>query len=160
MEREYKLGLSDALKRIRKEFIWPLRGKVLRRELRYAWQRAWYGFDEDEVQNLGENFAYRMSVLLRAFKKNYDSRLRDPETLYLYMREETIQIIDKMIHLFDNCEELSAFRDLHGVEMWEDDDQIVLEHVETAQEECARCRKEALKLFSKFCFQLWHLGGW
>lgn len=158
MERERRLGLSAVPEKIRQEYrMGIIRRKLLRYELRYAWQRAWFGFDESEVQSLGADFLYRMPVLLRKFKENYDQRLRDPDTKYLYTRQETTEIIDKMIHLFDNCDELYVYRRLYGVNIWEDEDEFAGDRMEKAEEECDRCRKQALEQFSKWCTQLWHL---
>lgn len=158
MEKERRLGLSAVPEVIRQEYrMGVIRGKLLLHELRCAWQRAWFGFDHSEVQFLGVNFVYRMSVLLRRFKENYDRRLRDPETGHLYTREETTEIIDEMIRLFDNCDELYVYRKLYGVDAWKDEDQLVAERMDKAEEECDRCREKALELFSMFCFQLWHL---
>lgn len=158
MEKERRLGLSAVPEIIRTEYrAGTIRGKLLLHELRCAWQCAWFGFDDSEVQFLGMNFVCRMSVLLRKFKKNYDRRLRDPETGHLYTREETTEIIDEMIHLFDNCDEVHVYRRLYGVNVWDDEDRLVAERMDNAEEECDRCREKALEQFSKWCFQLWHL---
>lgn len=158
MEKERRLGLSAVPEIIRKEYrMGIIRGKLLLHELRCAWQRAWFGFDHSEVQFLGTNFVYRMAVLLRKFKEKYDRRLRDPETGYLYTRKETTEIIDEMIRLFDNCDEAYVYRRLYGVDVWKDEDQLVAERMDKAEEECDCCREKALEQFSKWCFQLWHL---
>ena len=64
-----KFGLNGFLERTKgaslryklREFWW---------QLRYAWQRAWRGYDFTDVFELGYNFTAKMPVLLAEFLKN------------------------------------------------------------------------------------------
>lgn len=148
-----ELGLRAALRR---EKGCPLRVwiKNLRHEIRYALQRAWRGYDDADVFDLGFNLAQRMPVLLREFKKHNDLLFRDPITKRDFSREETDHILERMTFCFENCDAGVVYRRLFGISCWEDE--YCEERVEAAQREMRKCRAEALGLLSKWCFSLWY----
>lgn len=58
-------------------------------QLRYAWQRAWRGYDFTDVFELGYNFTAKMPVLLTEFLKNnvglfYDAALEHKDRLIVH----------------------------------------------------------------------------
>lgn len=62
-----KIGLNNAWRMTKgMSFFW--RVENLFWELRYAWQRAWRGYDDVEIFDLSFAFFCRMPVLLRQFK--------------------------------------------------------------------------------------------
>lgn len=135
-------------------------------QLRYAWQRAWRGYDFTDVFELGFNFVERMPFLLREFKKYNDalfpniddngklpSEYKNVNELSL-TEEETNAIIDEMIFYFENCNEDFVYKRLYGVDPYEDG--YNHERWKVANEEMHRCWKEAMKLFSKWSMCLWY----
>lgn len=140
-----------------KEFCW---------ELRYAWQRAWRGYDFTDVFELGFNFVERMPFLLREFKKYNDalfpniddngklpSEYKSIDELSL-TEEETDAILDEMIFYFENCNEDVVYERLYGIDPYKDE--FNYEQWKVANEERDRCWKEAMRLFSKWSGYLWY----
>ena len=110
-------------------------------QLRYAWQRAWRGYDFTDVFELGYNFTAKMPVLLTEFLKNNVGLFYDAEADKQLDEEETNAVIKEMIFYFENCDEDHVY----DPEKWE-----------SVRVELERCRAEALRLFSKWCFHLWY----
>ena len=54
--------------------------RQLRWELRYAWHRAWEGFDDQDIFNLDDQFIDRMIVLLTEYNKYDICLFVDPES--------------------------------------------------------------------------------
>lgn len=83
-----KFGLNGFLERTKgaslryklREFWW---------QLRYAWQRAWRGYDFTDVFELGYNFTDKMPVLLAEFLKNNVGLFYDVEADKQLDEEET-----------------------------------------------------------------------
>lgn len=83
-----KFGLNGFLERTKgaslryklREFWW---------QLRYAWQRAWRGYDFTDVFELGYNFTAKMPVLLAEFLKNNVGLFYDTEADKQLDEEET-----------------------------------------------------------------------
>lgn len=99
-----KFGLNGFLERTKgaslryklREFWW---------QLRYAWQRAWRGYDFTDVFELGYNFTAKMPVLLTEFLKNNVGLFYDAEADKQLDEEETNVVIKEMIFYFENCDE-------------------------------------------------------
>lgn len=91
-----KFGLNGFLERTKgaslryklREFWW---------QLRYAWQRAWRGYDFTDVFELGYNFTAKMPVLLAEFLKNNVGLFYDAEADKQLDEEETNAVIKEMI---------------------------------------------------------------
>jgi len=136
-------GLSFRIK----QFCW---------ELRYAWQRAWRGYDFTDVFELGYNFVERMPFLLREFKENNVALLPalDDENRMSLTEEETDAVLDEMIFYFENCNEDHVYKRLFGVYPWDED----FNHTKYRQayEEKERCWNEAMRLFAKWSADLWY----
>ena len=94
--------------------------KELRRQLRYAWQRAWRGYDFTDVFDLGCNFTAKMPVLLTEFLKNNDGLFYDNEANKQLDEEETNAVIEEMIFYFENCDEDHVYQRLHKKRYCED----------------------------------------
>lgn len=125
-------------------------------QLRYAFQRAWYGYDSTDVFELGFNFVNRMPALLREFKKNNIALFPDLDNpdRYSLTEEETDVILDKMIFYFENCNEDHVYKRLFGVEFWEDE--FDFEKHKAVAAEVDVCWREAMRLFSKWSMCLWY----
>lgn len=99
-----KFGLNSFLERTKGA---SLRYKLreLWWQLRYAWQRAWRGYDFTDVFELGYNFTAKMPVLLTEFLKNNVGLFYDTEADKQLDEEETNAVIKEMIFYFENCDE-------------------------------------------------------
>lgn len=149
------IGLKGTLKHVKGYSLkWKI--KTIYWQLRYAWQRAWRGYDSVDVFELGFVFTRKMVFLLKDFKKNnnalfpdLDNPNRDSLTL-----EETNAVIDEMIFYFENCDEDFVYERLYGVDPYED--VYSREKWKAVREEYNRCWDEAMKLFSKWSMCLWY----
>ena len=149
------IGFKGALKNI-KDLSLKLKIKELYWQLRYAWQRAWIGYDSTDIFELGFNFVERMPILLREFKENNIALFPDldnPDRLSL-TAEETNAVIDEMIFYFENCDEDVVYQRLYGIDPYEDG--CVYEKWLAAHNEADRCWNEAMRLFSKWSMCLWY----
>ena len=149
------IGFKAALKR-NKGACLRFRLHELYWQLRYAWQRAWKGYDNTDVFNLGFNFAERMPILLREFRKNNVGLFPDldnPDRIAL-TEEETNAVIEEMIFYFENCDHDHVYKRLFGVYPCDED----FNHTKyrAAMEESNRCWREAMRLFAKWSMSLWY----
>lgn len=151
-----KIGLNNAWHST-KGMSFPWRIQKLFWELRYAWRRAWRGYDDVEIFDLGFSFFRRMPVLLRQFKTCNISLFRDDEHDRDMTEEETNAVIDKMIWYFDNCDENTVIDRLYpDISLQEYGSRLTWADYKTIADEVRRCRAEALRLFSRYCCQLWY----
>lgn len=124
-------------------------------QLRYAWQRAWYGYDDTDVFELSFNFVARMPVLLREFKENNIALFPDLEHPGESLTEaETDAIIDQLIFYFENCSEDHVYKRLYGVNYWEEE--FDFEKHKAAAAEQNACWEKAMELFAKWSMCLWY----
>lgn len=151
-----KIGLNNAWCMTKgMSFFW--RVQRLFWELRYAWQRAWRGYDDVEIFDLGFAFFSRMPVLLRQFKACNISLFYDDEHDCDMTEEETDAIIDKMIWYFDNCDENTVIDRLYpDISLQDYGARLTWADYKAIADEVRRCRAEALRLFSQYCCQLWY----
>lgn len=151
-----KIGLNNAW-RMTKGMFFHWRIQRLFWELRYAWQRAWRGYDDVEIFDLGFSFLQRMPVLLRQFKACNISLFHDHEHDRDMTEEETNAVIDKMIWYFDNCDENTVIDRLYpGISLQDYGSRLTWVDYQTIVDEVRRCRTEALRMFSQYCCQLWY----
>ena len=131
--------------------------KQLRWELRYAWRRAWEGFDDQDIFNLDDQFIDRMIVLLTEYKKHNISLFVDPKSskgeLICFTEEETNEIIEEMIWYFENCKEEVVSKRLCGDNWMNIKDAKVYESI---YDEMIRCKNKAFKMLSDYFYQLWY----
>lgn len=126
-------------------------------ELRYAWQRAWRGYDSTDVFELGFNFISLMPVLLREFRSKTIALLPDPDNPgKAHTEEETQRILDEMIFCFENCDEDVVWERVVGKPLSEISDYDILESTKSVSEEMQRNYKRAMELFSKYAWHLWY----
>lgn len=152
-KRNGELGLATAWERS-KDYMGYRRVRLLLKEIKYAWERAWYGYDSLDVGDLGFSLAKRMKVLLSEFKINNDTLLRDPETGREYTVDETNRVLDEMITAFDGCEEAVVYYRMKEEKKRRGDRSEI--GWDEGKEITDSNRKEALRLLSKWCFQLWY----
>lgn len=148
-------GLKDYPKMVRGAGL-RFRVRELYWQLRYAWQRAWRGYDSCDVFNLGFKFVNKMPVLLREFKEHNVALFVDHSMgiMSFLTKEETDSILDEMIFYFENCNEDNVYKRMYGSNPGEKE--YSWEEIKAANEERNRCWKEAMRLFSKWSEQLWY----
>lgn len=161
------IGLKDYWKNNKKNSLkWKL--KNLRWELRYAWRRAWYGYDDIDVIEIDCSFIERYKVILKDFRKyhcglfNVPEEYRDVFNKYFFNEEETDVIIDTMIYHLEMMDEDHVEKVLYGMNIY-DDEYSVEEYLNTITPERMKKvsfimnqNKEAfMRLFSLFFWDLW-----
>ena len=126
------------------EFYWALR---------YAWQRAWRGYDDRDVFNCDYRFLERMLLILRDFKKY---NVADWTYLAKDTPLKTDEILDRMIYLLENCSP-EAWADSEE-EPFKNFDCLNIEHMAKVREfenKALDNQKEFLELFVKYFHNLW-----
>lgn len=88
------LGLKSAFKDLDGASL-SYRLKHIRYELKYAWQRAWRGYDDSMVFDIDYSFIDLYREIFKDFKENLDSF---PSTM---TEEEWDDILDEMISCLD-----------------------------------------------------------
>ena len=64
------IGLKNYWKDNKKNSLkWKL--KNLRWELRYAWRRAWYGYDDMDIIEMYASFIERYKAILKDYRENH-----------------------------------------------------------------------------------------
>lgn len=130
--------------------------KQLRWELRYAWRRAWKGFDDQDIFNLNDQFIDRMIVLLTEYNKHNISLFVDPKSpkgeLKYFTEEETRQVVEQMIWYFENCKQEVVGERLYGEDWFTKDVKVD----ESIYDEMLRCKNIAFKMLSDYFYQLWY----
>lgn len=143
------IGLRDSFKRGGEScryYIWNFLG-----ELRYAWQRAWKGYDLKEVSNLNRVFVERMVAILEDFRQHNIKLFADPDSREELSKEETDAAINEMIMHFKGAVEGEDF-DIN----LELSDKEGLEKITEIEFDVQQHKKEALKLFCKWFDNLWY----
>ena len=154
------LGLDDFFKNYKKDykgasFSWRL--KMLFLEIRYAFQRAWRGYDDFEIFDMKAAFLYRMRKALPVFKEDNIADWWNDKVQYekdisecIHTKEETDAIIQEMIDAFKNSDE-DVWIDM-GLDPCNKEDSKEIRKIE---EEAHESQKKALDMFVKYFDQLW-----
>ena len=165
------LGLKDFFISSRKEKI-KLRHflRELRWELKYAWRRAWIGYDDVDMFECFEMFRRRMIRILEDFIKHGHAYLTIPtqsehynELLKKfpkgYFDEEHTELIYRtMIYHLQMMDEDFVEKILYGNNVYDDDYEIGCRSIEDHKRinSVMEQNKNAfMKLFSLFYFHLW-----
>ena len=127
-------------------------------QIRYAWQRAWIGYDSTDVFELGFNFVERMQFLLREFKEYNDALFPnlDKNDGSSLTEEETDAVLDEMIFYFENCNKDHVYERLYGISFYDDESEDKFDKYNLTYGEMIRCWNEAMRLFSKWSMCLWY----
>lgn len=166
------LGLKDFFVSSRKEKIKLRRFfRELHWELRYAWRRAWRGYDDVDFFECFEMFRRRMIRILEDFinhghayltiptqTEHYNELLKKfPER---YFNEETTKLIYKtMIFHLHMMDEDYVEKKLYGNNVYDDDYEIGCRNIEDHKRiySVMEQNKDAfMKLFSLFYYDLWN----
>ena len=158
------LGLKGSWKETKGCRLW-YRLKELKWNLKYAWQRAWHGWDSRDMFNPYTSFIDRRKEILKAYRKNHYTLLNIPEEyrdifdnrLFLN-EEESNMILDMMIYHLEMLDEDHVEKILYGKNVYDDD----YNPSEYSIEKCNRIssvmeqNKDAfMKLFTIFFWSLW-----
>lgn len=140
--------------------------------LRYAWQRAWKGFDDTDVFNFSWSFEEKIIEILYEYKKirsagwwvpkEYQKSIKNIEYLkeadsYIFTDEQVDAILDTMIFHFQMSDEDYVMKKLYGYNFY--DDEIVSEKIDYDYKKIAKVRKQnqdaGMKLLTLFLDDLW-----
>ena len=139
-------------------------------ELRYAWDRAWIGYDDVDMFGFFEMFRIRMIRILEDFIKYGNGLLNLPKESEHYNEllerfpkgyfdEENTELIYKtMIFHLQMMDEYFVEKMLYGNNVYDDDYEIGCCSIEERKRisSVIRQNKNAfMKLFSLFYFDLW-----
>ena len=139
---------------------WKL--KNLRWELRYAWKRAWRGYDDIDIIEMNTMFIERYKAILKEYRKNHHGLFNVPEEyrefnkLY-FNEEETDIIIDMMIYHLEMMDEDHVEKILYG--KYDDDYEIkninMFERYKRIYSIMNQNKEAFMKLFNLFFWDLW-----
>lgn len=165
------LGLKDFFINSRKEKIGlRLFFREFRLELRFAWNRAWRGYDDADMFDCFEMFRKRMIRILEDFTKNGHTLLMIPDESEhynelirkfskVYFDEENTKLIYRtMIFHLQMMDSDYAEKKLYGNNVYDDDYQIGCRSVEDYKKinlVMQQNKDSFMKLFSIFYYQLW-----
>ena len=156
------IGLKDYWRNNKYNSLkWKL--KNLRWELRYAWRRAWRGYDDIDIIEMNTMFIERYKVILKEYRKYHHGLFNVPEEYRefnkLYFNdEETDIIIDTMIYHLEMMDEDHVEKVLYG--KYDDDYEInekinMLERYKRIYSVMNQNKEAFMKLFSLFFWDLW-----
>ena len=144
--------------------------RKFRWELRYAWRRAWFGYDDVDMFECFEMFRRRMIRILEDFIKHGDSLFNIPtqskhyeELLKKFSQgyfdeEHTELIYQTMIFHLQMMDEDYVEKMLYGNNVYDDNYEIGCRSIEDNKRinSVMEQNKDAfMKLFSLFYFHLW-----
>jgi hypothetical protein len=120
-------------------------------ELRYAWERAWNGYDCVDVFNCDGKFIERMNLILPEFKKNNIGLwVKDGVQLD---KAQTDAVLDEMIYEFKMADE-NSFMDWYE----QNYEKILSDNFNAIRynDLYHKHRQQAIKLFAEYFDQLWY----
>lgn len=124
-------------------------------QLRYAWQRAWRGYDDTDVFNMAGNLREKMIVMLEEYNKNRHILFNKPNVDLLspvefddivMTDEETSAVIEKMIDLLRKSDEFYYY------------DNFIMKDgytYEIVAKRCEESKNELLDMMKLYGDQLW-----
>lgn len=158
-------GLKDYWKDNKKcSLKWKL--KNLKWELRYAWKRAWDGYDDMDMIEMFDCFIERYKDILKDYKKYHHGlftvpqEYRDSFNKLYFDEEETDIIIDMMIYHLEMMDENHVEKILYGKNVYDDDYEILkgkelIDKVKRIGSVMEQNKNSFMELFSLFFYQLW-----
>lgn len=137
--------------------------KCVLREIKWAWQRAWRGFDDSEVIDVAGAFFERTERLLKAFRDsdNYGCFPRLDGTNEYMSEAETYALLTEMIRVFENTDDDVCYEEMYGVNPYEDpvfnldNKDEYWRRVKACAKEAERYRILAREMFVKWLPYLW-----
>lgn len=152
------IGLREFRKEYKRSgFTYKVKG--LWWQLRYAWQRAWRGYDDTEVFELSYKFTERMIHILRDFRENNIALFPNPDyqdtvnyTDISLSEKETNAMIDEMINHFENSDN-NAWPEKTDLDPSREGD---MEKITEFENNAKEHEKQALAMFVKWFDCLWY----
>ena len=158
------IGLKGSLKEL-KGCTLRYKLKEIKWNLKYAWQRAWRGYDSRDMFNMDIMFVERYKAILKDYKDHHWGLFHVPEGYEDYFddfslsEEQTDTIIDMMVYHLEMMDEDYVEKVLYGKNIYDDDYDFDKDH---SFEKTKRIRsivnqnKNAfMKLFTIFFWDLW-----
>ena len=115
--------------------------------LRLAWDRAWKGYDFNDICNMDDNFIEKMRVLLPEFKKNNVAVFGELSA------DETDSVIDKMIEHISRMDDDACFAEVGGI--CNESGEMLVEKIEEARKLLDKHKDEFFNLFKEYFWCLW-----
>lgn len=109
----------------------------LKYELKYAWQRAWRGYDDADVFGFGDKIIEKITLILEDF---IESSTCHP---YDLSPEEWENILKEMLSYFQNADENYV------------DENYNFDNILDQYNFMQGNLEEGMKLFTKHCYSLW-----
>ena len=156
--RDYlKSKKTSSLKHRIKNFIW---------ELKYAWQRAWRGWDSRDMFNPYTSFIDRRKEILKAYRNNHYTLLNIPEEYrhmfgnrYHFDEDETNMILDTLIFHLEMMDEDYVEKILYGKNIYDDGYDFKAayssEKTKRISSVINQNKNAFIKLFNLFFWSLW-----
>lgn len=124
--------------------------KHVRWQIKYAWQRAWRGYDDTDIFNMDSNLREKMIVMLEKYNEIRCSLFIKPN-MNLFdgtmTDEETSNIIKQMIDLLHKSDEWFYYNDDYDLKEGYT--------YEIVAKRCEESRNEFLDMMKEYGSQLW-----
>lgn len=140
--------------------------KELYWNLKYAWRRAWYGYDDRNVFNMDAMFVEKYKEILKDYKKHHNcyfnvpAEYKDVFNKEYFDEEETYMIIDMLIFHLEMMDEDFVEKKLYGKNIYDDDYNV---NTDFSVEKAIHVAKIVdqnknlfMKLFNIFFWDLWY----
>ena len=142
-------------------------------ELKYAWQRAWRGYDDTEIWDIDFTIKNRLITLLQDYKERcvclwwcpdgYDwskvCEYNKPACKYVFSKEQMDAIIDTFIFHLQMSDEDFVEKKLYGLNIYDDEYETGCRTYEDYKK-ISKVRKQnqdaAIKLLGLLMDQLWY----
>lgn len=159
------LGLKGSWKETKGcNLIYRLRD--LKWNLKYAWQRAWRGWDSRDMFNIHTSFIDRRKEILKAYREKHYTLLNIPEEYrpmfgnrFFFDEDETNTILDTLIFHLDMMDEDYVEKVLYGKNVYDDDydfkQDFSLEKTKRIAAVVEQNKNAFMKLFTLFFWHLW-----
>lgn len=159
------LGLKGSWKETKGHSL-IYRLKELKWNFKYAWQRAWHGWDSRDMFNMYTSFIDRRKEILKAYRNKHFTLLNIPEEYrdifnnrLFFDDDETNMILDIMIYHLDMMDEDYVEKLLYGKNVYDDDydpfKDWSLEKGKRISSIVEQNKNAFMKLFTIFFWDLW-----
>lgn len=137
----------------------------MRRELIYAWERVWQGYDRTEVWNIDSTFRERYIEILKDYRKcghglfNVPEKYRKDFNKLFFTEEETAAIVDTLIFHLEMMNDDFVEKKLYGKNCFDDDydfkKDISMEKSKHISAIVEQNKDMFMDLFKDFFWELW-----
>lgn len=161
------LGLKSSLKEYRTQYKnCSLKYKIenIFRDIYYAWQRVWLGYDYRELWNYDLMFRIRTIEIFKRLKNdrltlfNMPEEYRDSFNSLFLTNEQTNMVLDTMIYHLQMMDEDYVEKVLYGKNIYDDDYDFNCRTMDDYKRICNvmnQNKNAFMKLFNLFFWDLW-----